>query len=60
MMRFDDENLWRRVTLDELREWVKEWDVEYLKDERERLQGELLVVEEELLRRAGMILREGT
>ncbi len=56
-MRFDDESLWRRVTLDELAEWVKEWDIEYLKDEYERLKGETRVVEEELLRRAAEVLK---
>lgn len=54
--RFDDENLWRRVSLDELREWVREWDIEYLKGEYERLKGEKNIVEEELLRRAEEVL----
>ena len=58
-MRFDEENLWRRLSLEGLAECVKEWDEELLKAERERLEGEMYVVEEELIRRARMILGEG-
>ena len=58
-VRFDEENLWRRLSLDDLAECVKGWDKELLKAERERLEGEMYVVEEELIRRARMILGEG-
>jgi len=58
-MRFDEENLWRRLSLGGLADCVKEWDIELLKAERERLEGEMYVVEEELIRRARMILGEG-
>jgi len=58
-VRFDEENLWRRLSLDDLAECVKGWDEELLKAERERLEGEMYVVEEELIRRARMILGEG-
>ena len=58
-MRFDEEDLWRRLSLEGLADCVKEWDEELLKAERERLEGEMYVVEEELIRRARMILGEG-